>query len=82
MSSKEVLLEPFGTTLSDGSDRDSGSIGADDGMLSPDLVDLFHQILFDLQVFDDHFDDPIRIPDTDRNHLPDCRASPGCRLSE
>ena len=55
----EIITETFGDVVN----RDAGGVGADDGVRLGDFGDLRHQILFDVETFDDDFDNPVGIGD-------------------
>ena len=58
-----VLLKFFGQAFGDQMDRKAGGIGGNDGAGLAELRDLGQQAALDLQIFGDHFDDPVRIGD-------------------
>ncbi|VTR68538.1 hypothetical protein DESC_710035 [Desulfosarcina cetonica] len=59
MGAEEILLERRTPALAHLLQRNAGGIGGDDGTGLADRFDAFEQVLLDLQVFDDHLDDPV-----------------------
>jgi len=59
MGAKEMLFEIFASAFGHQVDRDAGSVGTDEGSGFAKLFYFFKQLLFDVQSFNYHFNDPI-----------------------
>ncbi len=58
---EKVFLELLRAPFRNGLDGDARGVGADDGLRLADRVDARHQVLLDLEVFDDRLADPVRL---------------------
>ena len=63
MGPEEMFAEILAQSFAHGLQGDARGVGRDDGALSAHAVDPLEEILLDLQVFDDHFDDPVAVFD-------------------
>ena len=54
-----MFSEVFASAFGDPVDGNTGCIGGDEGARFSDGIHFFHQLLFDVQAFDDHFYDPV-----------------------
>ncbi len=61
MGPQEVLPKLQAHPLGHGFERDSGGIGGDDRARVADCLDLLQEVLFDLQILNHDFNDPVTL---------------------